>query len=148
MVTQPVDPDKSIVTGDAHGQNTSRPTVFFDGGCPLCSAEIAAYRNCRGAEEIDWVDVSKKHDVEDEGTEWVAPGLSRHDALRRFHMRRADGTIVSGGAAFAELWVSLPAWSGIGRIARRWPLCILTEAAYRIFLPLRPGLQWMLRQIK
>ncbi|MAI49635.1 MAG: DUF393 domain-containing protein [Rhodospirillaceae bacterium] len=147
MVTQPVEPNKTIRTV-VRSKKTTRPAVFFDGDCPLCAAEISAYRNCRGGDEIDWVDVSRRHVAADENIDWVAPGLSRYDALRRFHMRRADGTIVSGGAAFAELWVSLPAWSKIGRMAKRWPLRTLTEAAYRIFLSLRPGLQWILRKIK
>lgn len=130
-------------TGTADG--TARPAVYYDGGCPLCSAEIATYRNCRGADAIDWIDVSAPADGGDCGI--VAPGLTRQDALRRFHMRRADGTLVSGGAAFAELWACLPALSWAGRIARRRPFRVLLEAAYRVFLPLRPRLQrWLLRR--
>ena len=88
MVTP--DTDKSATTDIVAG----RPAVFFDGSCPLCTAEISTYRKCRGADEIDWVDVA------DGGTgardETIVPGLVRTDAMRRFHMRRADGGIVSG----------------------------------------------------
>lgn len=128
--------------GAGTAEDAGRPAVFFDGGCPLCSAEIAAYRTCRGADKIDWIDVSGSADTDDRGT--VAPDLSRHEALRRFHMRRADGALVSGGAAFAELWACLPALSWAGRVARRWPFRILLEGGYRVFLPLRPRLQKML----
>ncbi len=75
----------------------------------------------------------------------IAPGLVRTDAMRRFHMRRADGGIVSGGAAFAELWTALPAFSWAGRIGRQWPVSLLLEGAYRAFLPVRPLLQKLLR---
>jgi predicted DCC family thiol-disulfide oxidoreductase YuxK len=133
-------------TGTAETTQTSaRPTVFFDGSCPLCSAEIATYRKCRGADEIDWVDVA--HDSANEGTDIVAPGLTRKAALRRFHVRRADGTIRSGGAAFAELWAALPALSWVGRIGQRRPVTIVLEGAYRLFLPIRPLLQrWFQRR--
>ena len=120
-----------------------RPAVFFDGSCPLCTAEISTYRKCRGADEIDWVDVA----VGGAGArdEYIAPGLMRTDAMRRFHMRRADGEIVSGGAAFAELWAALPAFSWAGRIGRQRPVSLLLEGAYRLFLPVRPLLQKLLR---
>ena len=62
----------------------------------------------------------------------IAPGLVRTDAMRRFHMRRADGGIVSGGAAFAELWTALPAFSWAGRIGRQRPVSLLLEGAYRL----------------
>ncbi len=137
MVTP--DTDKSATTDIVAG----RPAVFFDGSCPLCTAEISTYRKCRGADEIDWVDVA------DGGTgardETIVPGLVRTDAMRRFHMRRADGGIVSGGAAFAELWATLPAFSWAGRIGRQWPVSLLLEGAYRAFLPVRPLLQKLLR---
>ncbi len=133
------DTDQNATTDIVAG----RPAVFFDGSCPLCTAEISTYRKCRGADEIDWVDVAGG------GTgvhsETIAPGLMRTDAMRRFHMRRADGEIVSGGAAFAELWTALPAFSWAGRIGRQRPVSLLLEGAYRMFLPVRPFLQKLLR---
>ena len=35
-----------------------RPVVLFDGGCPMCSREIAHYRRLGGAEAIDWIDIA------------------------------------------------------------------------------------------
>lgn len=123
--------------------DAGRPAVFFDGSCPLCAAEIATYRKCRGADDVDWVDVAE--DTTGGERERLAPGLTRHDAMRRFHMRRADGKIVSGGAAFAELWSALPALAWAGRIGRLPGIALLLEGAYRLFLPVRPVLQKMLR---
>jgi predicted DCC family thiol-disulfide oxidoreductase YuxK len=122
--------------------DTSKPdapgthvTVFFDGGCPLCTREIDFYRKRAGADAVAWVDVS----AVEGGT--IAPGLSRETAMARFHVRRGDGALLSGGAAFAELWRALPGFRLIGRIAAIWPLPPLLEFAYRAFLPVRPYLQ-------
>jgi len=110
-------------------------TVYFDGGCPLCTREIDFYRKRAGSEAVSWVDVSA---VEGDA---VAPGLTRDAALARFHVRRGDGALLSGAAAFAELWRALPGFRAIGRIASLWPLPPLLEFAYRAFLPVRPYLQ-------
>lgn len=129
-------------------ENGGRPTVYFDGSCPLCTAEIGAYRKCRGAGDIDWVDVAAvgMNGMTGNDRKSIAPDLPRADALRRFHVRRADGTLVSGGAAFTELWTVLPAFSRVGRIGRLRPVAILLEGAYRIFLPIRPLLQKLLHR--
>ena len=120
--TMPATPDQKV-------------TVFFDGGCPLCTREIDFYRKRPGADAVSWVDVSAA-----EG-ETVAPGLTRNAAMARFHVRRGDGELLSGGAAFAELWRALPGFRAVGRIASVWPLTPLLELAYRAFLPVRPYLQ-------
>jgi predicted DCC family thiol-disulfide oxidoreductase YuxK len=115
-------------------------TVYYDGGCPLCRAEIGHYQHCRGAERIAFVDVGR--DAPQVG---LGPDLDRGDALRRFHVRSADGRLVSGAAAFARLWRVLPNWRWLSRLVEvrvfGLPLVLpLAEAAYRLSLPLRPRL--------
>lgn len=117
----------------AHVARMSDPPVcivYYDGGCPVCSREIAHYRTRRGAERLAFVDVSGAGDP--------APDLPREAALARMHVRRADGQLVSGAAAFAALWRALPGWRWLGRIAA-WPgVAQCLDISYRGFLRLRP----------
>lgn len=105
--------------------------VYFDGGCPLCSREIAAYRNARGGERLRWVDAQACADPE------LGPALPRDAALRRLHVRLPDGRLVSGAAAFVAIWQHLPAFRGLARLARVPGALGLMEGLYRAFLGLR-----------
>lgn len=108
-------------------------TVYYDGSCPLCRREIALYRRQRGAERLAWHDLSAGAPT--------GPDLSCAAALRRFHVRDAQGRLHSGAAGFARLWRSLPGWRALGWLAAVPPISWLLELAYRGFLPLRPRLQ-------
>ena len=68
-------------------------------------------------------------------------GLTREDALARFHVVTAKGELVSGGNSFSSLWLSLPAFRWAGRLFRINFLASFLESGYRIFLPCRPLLQ-------
>lgn len=107
--------------------------VYFDGSCPLCRREISFYRRLPGAERLHWLDVSA-------GAQ-TGPDLSCEAAMRRFHVRDAQGRLFSGGAAFARLWRALPGWRVAGWLFALPPLSWLLALAYRAFLPLRPRLQ-------
>ena len=111
------------------------PTVFYDGACPLCRREIAFYRRRKGADGVCWVDVSGG------GEGPVAPGLSREQALARFHVLEADGRLVSGGRAFASLWGSLAGFRLLAPLFRTRPFAWLLDRAYDGFLKIRPYLQ-------
>lgn len=112
-----------------------KPAVFFDGSCPMCSQEIAFYQRQRGAEAIEWVDVSACPSSE------VPSGLSREEVMARFHVVGADGRIVSGAYAFAKLWQILPRFAVAGRIMAMPGIRHMLEVGYVAFLPLRPWLQ-------
>lgn len=127
-------------------ERNSTLTVFYDGACPLCTREIAFYRRRRGANRIVWIDVSESPETNPElPNAEIRHGLCRRAALERFHVRHADGRVITGGRAFAELWVALPGLAFPGRLFRVWPLCILIDVAYELFLPLRPFLQRLIR---
>lgn len=111
-------------------------TVYYDGSCPMCRSEISFYQVRDGAEAITWVDVS----AVPAGIE-VAPGLTKADAMERFHVRDGSGQLVSGAAAFATLWTWLPAFRLAGRVAALPGIRHGLELAYRGFLPVRPWLQ-------
>ena len=115
--------------------SNQRLQVFYDGGCPLCRREIAFYMRRGGADQISWVDVSASR------AEHVAPGLSRCDALARFHVLTACGRLVSGAEAFATLWTELPAFRPVGRIIKTRPMTFILEPTYMLFLKFRPRLQ-------
>ena len=114
-------------------------TVFFDGSCPLCRAEIGVYKNCEGAEQIAFVDVAAIMDGP------VARGLDHASAMARFHVMRSDGTLDSGAAGFARLWLALPGWRWLGRLVMMPLVLPVAELAYRLFLPIRPVLQRLWR---
>ena len=107
-------------------------TVYFDGACPVCSREIAFYRRQPGADACSWVDAAACADPA------LGPGLTRSAALGRFHVRRADGGLVDGMRGFAALWTVLPRTAWLGRLASFGPVPSVLDAAYRIFLALRP----------
>jgi 3-demethoxyubiquinol 3-hydroxylase len=106
--------------------------VYFDGACPLCRREIAHYRGQAGAAAIAWVDAA------DCDSAALGADLSRDAALARLHARRADGTLVSGVAAFALIWSRLPAYRWLAPVVARRPVLSLLEFAYSAFLRLRP----------
>jgi demethoxyubiquinone hydroxylase (CLK1/Coq7/Cat5 family) len=112
--------------------STADCVVYFDGACPLCRREIAHYRGQEGAAAIAWVDAA------DCDSAALGSDLSRDAALARLHARRADGTLVSGVAAFAMIWSRLPAYRWLAPFVARRPVLSVLELAYSAFLRLRP----------
>jgi predicted DCC family thiol-disulfide oxidoreductase YuxK len=106
-------------------------TVYYDGACPVCSREIEMYRQQPGAASLAWVDVAQCE------APALGAGLTRAAAMARLHLRRADGSLVSGALAFTTLWQVLPRWAWAGRLLGRGPGLWLLEAGYRLFLVLR-----------
>jgi predicted DCC family thiol-disulfide oxidoreductase YuxK len=108
-----------------------RPTVYYDGACPVCSREVQFYQGRDGANSFVWVDVAQADEAA------LGPGLSRNEALARMHVRRADGTIVAGAAAFAEIWRGMPGLRWLARLMAVPPCGALAELGYRLFLRAR-----------
>jgi predicted DCC family thiol-disulfide oxidoreductase YuxK len=113
------------------GAPESGLTVYYDGGCPLCSAEVGYYTSRVGGEKLRLVDVS------DDGAN-LGSNLSRGAAKKRFQARRSDGKLISGAAAFVAVWDELPGWRRIARNARTPGMQSLLELAYQMFLKVRP----------
>ena len=110
-------------------------TVWFDGDCPICTAEIELMRRLDRASAIEFVDLS-------------LPGAcpnEREARLARLHAQVRGGPMVSGAAAFVAMWRVLPNLRPLAAVASPPPVLWLLERVYRLFLRLRPGLQAMVR---
>ncbi len=89
---------------------------------------------------VSWIDVA---DIESGD---VTPGLSREQALKRFHVIDRDGRIKVGALAFSCLWTVLPAFQPFGKALQIWPISWFAARAYDAFLVIRPRLQNVLRR--
>ncbi len=106
-------------------------TVWYDGDCPICSAEIGLMRRLDRGSAIDFVDLS-------------LPGgcpTDRAARLARLHAQPRGGRMVSGAAAFVAMWRVLPRLRPLATLASPPPILWLLERAYLVFLKLRPALQ-------
>ena len=106
-------------------------TVYFDGSCALCRAEIGYYGRHDTGGVLCSVDVSKTGTATPEG-------IRREQAMERFYVLASDGRVLSGAAAFVEVWRQLPGWRWVARATAFPGALAALELAYRIFLPVRP----------
>ena len=108
-----------------------KSTVYFDGSCSLCRAEIGYYRRKDHDHALCFVDISETNSAPPEG-------ITQERAMKRFHVRASDGRVLSGAAAFVEVWTLLPRWRWAARAASLPGALIALEWGYRLFLPVRP----------
>jgi predicted DCC family thiol-disulfide oxidoreductase YuxK len=73
-------------------------------------------------------------------------GLTCELAMRRFHVLDTNDQLHSGAKAFSVLWRCFAGWRVLGWLTAVPPMSWLAEAAYRMFLPVRPRLQTWLRR--
>ena len=109
--------------------------VFYDGGCPLCRAEISAFKKAAGS-RVEWRDVSQEDELI-----IVAIGqepVRRRQLLERFHVRRVDGRVVSGAAAFIALWRAAPKLSQFAKLLDNTVVIFFLDFLYQMFLTIRP----------
>ena len=104
-----------------------RPVVLYDGGCPMCSREIAHYRRRPSADDIDWIDITATDDLE------ARFGVSRDQAMASFHVRDSNGAWNEGAAGFVALWLMLPGYRPLGKAISATGLIRLLDPAYRTF---------------
>ena len=117
------------------GEDKPRVTVWFDGDCPLCRAEIALYQRLdQKAGRIAFVDLTG------DGT---CP-LSRADMLARFHAQEAGGTLISGAKAFAAMWKQVTPFQPLGYLAQLPLILPFLDWLYGQFLKVRPRLQTLM----
>lgn len=71
--------------------------------------------------------------------------IDRAELLARFHAREEGGPLLSGAAAFAAMWRSVPLLRPFGLLARGGPALWVLERLYVLFLRIRPTLQKLAR---
>ena len=88
--------------------------IFYDGGCPLCLAEMKHLLRLDIYKKIDLVDINQQ------GFQAKYPNISRTKADQILHGQLADGSILLG------LDVTHKAWSLVGKgkwtAIIRWPI--------------------------
>ncbi len=118
----------------------SKSTVFFDGSCSLCQAEIGYYRRHDQAGVLCFVDVSETGAV-------IPDSVTQQQAMKRFHVRASDGRVLSGAAGFVEVWNRLPNWRWAARAASRPRVLLALEMSYGIFLLFRPSISHLFGRV-
>ena len=105
----------------------TRPIVFYDGGCPLCRREIAHYQRIDREQRIQWTDIQQEpHTLR-------AHGLSWEQAMQRMHVRDSNELMVSGAAAFVELWRHIPRYRFLARLVALPGINWTAEQVYSMF---------------
>lgn len=113
-------------------------TVWYDGGCPICTREVGLMRRLDRRGAVVFRDVSQAGDAAD----LPKPPQT---LLARFHAAQ-DGRLYEGAAAFALVWRNIPPLRWAGRLAMAPPVLWLLERAYDGFMRIRPALQAVARR--
>lgn len=108
-------------------------TVFYDGGCPVCSREIGHYRRMAGGDKLIFVDIS------DPGFDPKRYGRTLEEFMTEMHAMDSSGSIYRGVDAFRALWQGLPVslYGELGGVLGLPGIHLLARIGYRIFARLR-----------
>jgi ubiquinone biosynthesis monooxygenase Coq7 len=113
--------------------------VLFDGSCPLCTFEINQYKKISLDGKLEWVDITLP--------DFIPPlGTTIDILMKRLHVIKPSGEVVSGAAAFVHIWEQLPGWSRFAVIAKFPGALNVMEFGYDKFLFIRPRIQNLFRK--
>ena len=133
-----MDQGTKVVDGELRTETLSDPRraeeVFYDGACPVCRAEISTMKRMAQT-PIVWRDVSAEGEAVTVAS--GQPPRSRDELLARFHVRRADGEVVSGAAAFVAMWRTASGFSFLAKVLDNKPAIWVGDRLYWAFLKLR-----------
>jgi predicted DCC family thiol-disulfide oxidoreductase YuxK len=105
---------------------TPELTLYYDGTCPLCMAEIEFLQSRNALGQLGFVDVTQ--------TAFEAEGhsISCEAAMAQIHGRTADGQVLVGVPVFATAYklANLPVLAWI--LSRKWLIPVL-QPAYVLF---------------
>ncbi|MBH73325.1 MAG: DUF393 domain-containing protein [Rhodospirillaceae bacterium] len=117
-------------------------TLFYDGGCPMCDAEITLYK------KMDTTQCMRFIDITDPSAD-LPLDLDKKTALSRFHVLTRDERVLSGVLAFSEVWKQLPRWRWAGFVASQPVIREMLEVGYKVFLRYcRPFMGHFIRSLR
>lgn len=111
-----------------------RLQVFFDGGCPLCSREVALLARRDRRRLIEFIDIAAP------GFDAAAWGREPAQFMAAMHARLPDGSWAVGVEAFRNIY-GLLGFRRLVALSRLPGLRQLLDAAYRVFARNRTRLQ-------
>jgi predicted DCC family thiol-disulfide oxidoreductase YuxK len=112
----------------------TKPKVYFDGKCIICSTEIAFYQKKKGSEELEWVDIS----TDDFNAQ--AEGLDPEKVQKVFHVRDENGQLFLGVDGFIEIWKRIPTLKLWVQLSHLPGARIVMNLGYTLFTQIRPYL--------
>jgi predicted DCC family thiol-disulfide oxidoreductase YuxK len=108
--------------------------VFYDGGCPLCSREIAHYRRLDRDGAVEWLDLHQS------GDRLGQAGIDFNTAMARLHVIDPQWGLVSGVPGFVAIWRRLPYYRHLARLVEALRLAGPLDRVYDRFA------RWRLRR--
>ena len=127
-------------------KNLQKLTLFYDGACPLCQAEILFLSGRNQKHLLDFVDINS------EAYDPLKVGVSCDEALAAMYGQYADGALINGVTVFPEAYrradLATLAW-----IFSRKSLQPILKMGYRFFANNRhaisrvfgPGALWLVK---
>ena len=104
-------PDTTALPADLLPESLrSRVSMLYDGGCPLCSKEVAHYQRIDRDRKVNWID------IDDDTTMLDILGVDKTTAMKHLHVIDTNGAVVRGAFAFAVVWAQLPRYRHLARL--------------------------------
>ena len=108
-------------------KDEAKVKVFYDGGCGICSREIAYYQKIANPEILEWIDIDNNPSYLDD------IGISRSQALKILHVQETSGDLKLGIDAFTSIWSKLPGWKYLSTIVKMPGINASARFLYNIF---------------
>ncbi len=109
-------------------------SVFYDGLCVVCSAEINQYKKMRGAENIRFIDITEA------GFDAKKEKLDPRKINVELHAKDAKGKLHIGVDAFILIWARLDKLNWLSRLSQKVIVRKFLQLNYSLFVKIRPYL--------
>jgi predicted DCC family thiol-disulfide oxidoreductase YuxK len=119
---------------DKSKHNVNKLQVYYDGLCKVCSFEIEHYKKQKGAENINFVDIT----LADFNAE--KEGLNPLLVHKYLHAKNEEGQIVSGVETFRLIWQNLPKYNWAFQFSKNKLVSSSLNLGYQFFVQVRPYL--------